>query len=175
MADDNTRLSNWFQIISNVAIIVGLGLVIYELNQSKQLAYASMVDQRTARMSARYLAMMGEDPRATLTRAALYPSELVEEDAATLEALYTDITLNWQNLCFTSRLLRIDRSCEPVIENEVRRFFSSAPGRIWLADWIDEMKGIPGMKGIAMIAEQTVSPEMGNYFASRYRALLAQR
>ena len=38
MADSTARFSNWFQIVSNVAIIFGLGLVVYELNQSKQLA-----------------------------------------------------------------------------------------------------------------------------------------
>ena len=38
MADRTTRFSNWFQLITNVTILFGLGLVVYELNQSKQLA-----------------------------------------------------------------------------------------------------------------------------------------
>ncbi len=36
MTDRSARFQHWFQIITNVAILFGLGLVVYELNQSKQ-------------------------------------------------------------------------------------------------------------------------------------------
>jgi hypothetical protein len=53
MADSTARFSNWFQIISNVAIIFGLGLVVYELNQSKQLASAQFITDSMARETIR--------------------------------------------------------------------------------------------------------------------------
>jgi hypothetical protein len=34
MAEGNARSRDWFQILSNIAIFIGLGLVIFELNQS---------------------------------------------------------------------------------------------------------------------------------------------
>jgi hypothetical protein len=39
-ADRTARSRDWLQIMSTVAIIISLGLVIYELNQSKQLVVA---------------------------------------------------------------------------------------------------------------------------------------
>jgi hypothetical protein len=41
MTDQSARLQNWFQIISNVAIIVGLALVIYEIRQNSLLLRVS--------------------------------------------------------------------------------------------------------------------------------------
>ncbi len=49
--DRSSRFQNWFQIISNVAIIFGLGLVVYELNQSKQLASAQFIIDNIARQT----------------------------------------------------------------------------------------------------------------------------
>jgi hypothetical protein len=43
MTDRSARFQHWFQLITNVAILFGLGLVVYELNQSKQLASAQFV------------------------------------------------------------------------------------------------------------------------------------
>ena len=73
MSDSNSRLRNWFQIISNVAIIVGLGLVVYELNQSKQLAFVQFMNDDFARLTDVRLAMMGDDPREALARAVSLP------------------------------------------------------------------------------------------------------
>jgi len=59
MADSTARFSNWFQIISNVAIIVGLALIVYELNQSKQLAWAQWSQADIQRVTSIQIAMMG--------------------------------------------------------------------------------------------------------------------
>ena len=51
MADCTARFSNWFQIISNVAIIVGLALIVYELDQSKKVANGQMIDAAASRQN----------------------------------------------------------------------------------------------------------------------------
>ena len=68
MADRTARFSNWFQIISNVAIIVGLALIVYELDQSKKVANGQMIDAAASRSNDLLLAMMGEDPRVQTSR-----------------------------------------------------------------------------------------------------------
>ena len=88
MADSTARFSNWFQIISNVAIIFGLGLVVYELNQSKQLVSGQFIKEYNARETSIRLAMMGEDPREALAKAALHPVDLDERDVVALDAYY---------------------------------------------------------------------------------------
>ncbi len=85
--DRSSRFQNWFQVISNIAIIFGLGLVVYELNQSRQFVHGQMMDQIASRQTNRMLVMMGENPQATLAKAALHPADLNERDVVTLDAL----------------------------------------------------------------------------------------
>ena len=92
MADRTARFSNWFQIISNVAIIFGLGLVVYELNQSKQLASAQFVIDDFERLTSIQIAIMGEDPREALAKAALHPADLNERDVVALDAYYLSVS-----------------------------------------------------------------------------------
>ena len=95
MTDSTARFSNWFQIISNVAIIVGLGLVTYELNQSKQLASVQFINDDFDRLTNRQLAIISDDPREALAKAALHPNDLTERDVVSLDALYESVVLNW--------------------------------------------------------------------------------
>ncbi len=53
MTDRSARSSNWFQILSNAAIIFGLGLVVYELNQSKQFVHAQLSNEHMTRITDR--------------------------------------------------------------------------------------------------------------------------
>ena len=73
MADSTARFSNWFQIISNVAIIVGLGLVIYELNQGKRLVLAQLTSDDASSLRERNMTIMGESPQDAIAKADLHP------------------------------------------------------------------------------------------------------
>ena len=66
--DRSSRFQNWFQIISNIAIIFGLGLVVFELSQSKQHATVQFINDDFDRLTAIQLAMMSEDPREALAK-----------------------------------------------------------------------------------------------------------
>lgn len=135
MADRTTRFSNWFQIISNVAIIFGLGLVAYELNQSKQLASAQFAIQNVERLTSIRIAMMGEDPREALAKAALHPADLNERDVVALDAYYESVVLGWISQRAFSRIADIETPWRSVIVDSVQRHFSSEPGRRWLRAW----------------------------------------
>jgi len=78
-----------------VAIIFGLGLVVYELSQSKQLASAQFAIDRIAREASVQIAMMGKDPREAFAKAALHPSDLNERDVVALDAYYDGINMGW--------------------------------------------------------------------------------
>jgi hypothetical protein len=169
MADSTARFSNWFQIISNVAIIVGLGLVVYELNQSKVVANGQMVDAFASRSNDLLLTMMGEDPREALAKAALHPEDLDEKDAVTLDAFYSSIAGGWGNLYFTSRLLDVDRRWRGGAQLQARMYFSSKPGRRWLEAWAD-LPMVP--TEISEIALAAVSEKSDNYMRTTYKLLL---
>ncbi len=70
MTDRSARFQHWFQLITNVAILFGLGLVVYELNQSKQFVWAQFSQENIQRLTSIQIAMMGVDPREALAKAA---------------------------------------------------------------------------------------------------------
>jgi hypothetical protein len=173
MADHTARFSNWFQIISNVAIIVGLGLVIYELNQAKQLARAQFVIDNSGHLTNVRIATMGEDPRAALAKAALHPADLNESDAVALDAFYDSITLGWASLRMSSQIADLDAPWQAVVADLARRHFGSEPGRRWLQVWAAEFDDTFGMKELAQIAVKAVQEDSGDNYRSRYEVLLA--
>ena len=172
MADRTARFSNWFQIISNVAIIFGLGLVVYELDQSKKVANGQMIDAFASRSNDRFLAMMGEDPRGALARAALHPGDLEEKDVVTLDAFYMSIYAGWANLYFTSGLLDVDRRWRGGVQAQARMHFSTEPGRRWLQAVSAEPQF--GVSEITELALATVSEKSGNHTRAIYELLLAK-
>jgi hypothetical protein len=173
MADRTARFSNWFQIISNVAIIFGLGLVVYELNQSKQLAAAQFAIQGAERLTSIRIAMMGEDPREALAKAALHPADLNERDVVALDAYYDSIVLGWFSQRLYSRIADIERPWRSSIVDSVQRNFSSEPGRRWLRAWAAGIDDTFGMADIADIAEKAVQDDSSDIYRSRYELLLS--
>ncbi|MBW2423889.1 MAG: hypothetical protein JRG86_06560 [Deltaproteobacteria bacterium] len=166
MADRTARFSSWFQIISNIALIVGLALVVYELNQSKLVANGQMIDAHASRMNDQYLAMMGEDPREALAKAALHPADLDEKDAVTLDAFYTSIISGWANLYFTSGLLDVERRWRAGVSTQARMYFSSEPGRRWLqATAADPPMGLTEIFDLALasVGEKSDDPMRATY------------
>ena len=173
MADRTARFSNWFQIITNVAIIFGLGLVVYELNQSKQLASGQFVIDNLARETSLRLAKMGEDPREALAKAALHPADLNERDAVALDAYYESVTIGWFNLQLSSQSAGIDAPWKEGVAYSVRREFSSEPARRWLRAWVAGMDDSQGGMEVAEIAKKALADDSGNFPRSRYELLLA--
>jgi hypothetical protein len=172
--DRSSRFQNWFQIISNIAIIIGLGLVIYELNQSKQFVRAQLANEHMSRMTDRNLASMGDDPREALAKAALRPSALNEVDAVTLDALYSDVVNGWGVLRFSSETIGADLAWRSAVSGEARLYFSSDPGRRWLNAWTEEIAEKLGMTVFAQLALEAVRDESVNHYRSTYELLLAK-
>lgn len=174
MADRTARFSNWFQIISNVAIIFGLGLVVYELNQSKQLASGQFIRDYNARETSIRLAMMGEDPREALAKAALHPADLNERDVVALDAYYQSIVMGWFSLERSSKHADIDVPWRENVPFSIGREFSSEPARRWLRAWVAGMGDHP-LAGteIYEIVKKAVQEDSGNYPRSQYELLLA--
>ena len=135
MTDRSARFQHWFQLITNVAILFGLGLVVYELNQSKQLASAQFVIDDMARETSIQLAMMGEDPREALAKAALHPADLNERDVVALDAYYLKHRLRLVQLRRSTRSSPASICPGGRSWQTARRSFSSEPARRWLRAW----------------------------------------
>ena len=83
------KTSHWLMIIGNFGLLVGVILVVIQINQNseltrEQLNYAVWTDRMNLQ-----LAMMGENPAAAVAKAIEAPSELTVEEAKVLDAIYT--------------------------------------------------------------------------------------
>jgi hypothetical protein len=173
MADKTARFSNWFQIISNVAIIVGLALIVYELNQSKQLAHAQFAQEDFQGLVSTQIATMGEDPREALAKAALHPADLNERDVVALDAYYESIVFGWFNVQLSSQSAGFDVPWRENVAVSVRTEFSSEPARRWLRAWVAGMDGSFGGMEVYEIAKNALQDDPGNFPRSQYELLLA--
>ena len=89
----SNRLIDSIQIITSLAVVAGLGLVVYELRQSHSLARAEAAGQTRAVQSAEYTQMLGENFSETLAKACREPDALTPSEQIQMYA-YVSLQLN---------------------------------------------------------------------------------
>ena len=77
---------DWIQITSSVAIVIGLVVVIYELNQNFLNARAQLTHDDYVNIHAHLYTLMGENPALAIAKARKSPHELTEEDRIVVDA-----------------------------------------------------------------------------------------
>jgi hypothetical protein len=169
---DQNRFGGWTQLLGNLAIVAGIGIVIFELNQNKELAYAQMFAQGHADIDNQFLAMQGEDPRQALFKAEFCPSELAGEDVVTLSAYYERWVSSWQRIYRTNRIAALERPWRLVVQKDVRRVFSSRLARRWLNAYLDESEKILMAEEMKEVVVQTLAEPPGSLQKDLYIALL---
>ena len=91
---DSQALSSWLQTIAAIAVLCGLGLVIWELRQARDIAKIQSVSDGMAGYSQRVQAMMGEDSAAAVAKACDEPDSLTTEDMIVLNHFHTELLNN---------------------------------------------------------------------------------
>jgi hypothetical protein len=82
------RINRWSTAISNVALLGGLVLVAVQIRQNTAITRAQLMNDYYLADMQLELAMMGEDPAASFTRAVFDPEALTEYDAAILDRYF---------------------------------------------------------------------------------------
>ena len=168
------RLNNAVQVMTVVALVAGFALVIWELQQNKDLAYGQILTDEMTRFHDRSLVLMGEDPREALAKASLAPESLSEQDAVTLHGFYSTVTLNWGGIRLTARVSGIDRMpWESTVKSQAKTYMSSPAGRKWLEHWAENSEFAD--PEVASVALSALKETQVDYFGSSLRALLAQK
>ncbi len=83
-------VTDWLQIITSVVVVAGLGLVIWELQQARELTQAQLTSEGWARLSERNMAIVGENGAEVLAKACDQPSALTSTDVRIMEAITHD-------------------------------------------------------------------------------------
>ena len=121
---------DWIQLLTNLAVVIGLVLLIYELNQSRNLTRAQVVDQVYGAAVNRNLALMGESPEQAIAKSVFRPEEITESDAIILTQFYTALLVSWLRNKDEHGVGYFGSSYEQVISSEAY-FINTVPGRKW--------------------------------------------
>lgn len=98
MTGQTQPVASWFQALSNVAVVVGIVALIFELNQTRDLARAETLTNTYIAAMTRNLALMGESPHEVLAKTIFAPDTLTEADAVVINQFYTVVIINWRTL-----------------------------------------------------------------------------
>ena len=80
------RTSHWITLAGNAGLLIGLALVIFQINQNSELVREQLDQSRWTDNMNLHLAMMGENPAKAMATAIENPSALSVEDTRVLDA-----------------------------------------------------------------------------------------
>ena len=88
----STKLTDWIQLVTGLAVIIGLALVVYELRQSHTLAQQQAATATYSDLIAVQQTYLGEDFMTTFAKACTEPQNLTDRELLQMRA-YRNIQL----------------------------------------------------------------------------------
>ncbi len=123
---------DWLQIITNIGVVFGLLLLLYELNQSRDLTRAQVVDSMYETVVIRSLSLIGETPEAAIAKSVFQPDELTESEAVVLSQFYTSLLVSWLRNKDERGAGFFEQAYAEVVASEAY-YLNTEPGRRWWA------------------------------------------
>ena len=133
-------LSTWVQIVTGVAVVVGLVLVIVELRQVQTLSRAQLSSDAMIQRTNIQMALAGENAAAALAKACIDPESLRPDEMRTLDAYlyarYLSILrmglLTYRDGLYTEKYLQL--TAAGTIRETI---LDTAYGRAWFKVFLD--------------------------------------
>ncbi len=94
---DATRVGLWIQVATVTSVILGIGLVVWELRQQREFAETQHVTDNSSWYSASVQSAMGDNPAASIAVACDNPDEMSTADMVVLMSYYQDILYRVRN------------------------------------------------------------------------------
>jgi hypothetical protein len=85
---DSQTVSNWIQLITGVSVLIGLGLVVWELQQSRDAILSQLSSEYYQIRAQERSAVFGEDAANALAKACNRPADLSESELVVLDHVY---------------------------------------------------------------------------------------
>ena len=85
---NSEKVSHWLTLAANIGVIAGLVLVAIQINQNVEITKAKIANDYFLADMALELAMMGEDPAHSWSKAVYEPDKLTTKDAVILDRYF---------------------------------------------------------------------------------------
>ena len=129
-------MNSWLTLAANVGVLAGLILVAVQIRQNTRVTKAQMANDWYLADMELELAMMGENPAASWTKAVYSPDELTHQDAAILDRYFNYGLVQLQRLHQMSEWGMADDRWKDRI-SYLRWHLGNDVGRRWWAHFKD--------------------------------------
>ena len=156
---ESQKLSNWTQLVTGVAVLIGLGLVVWELQQARQLARAQISSESFAFGAQNNAGLLGEEAAAVIAKACRAPEKLTEVDYVILNAHYANrVNVLMRMQIIEQRSGLYDGDWHRFAPGVFNRIFETAAGRGWWKSAPSRYEGELAKVGNDLLAEITAIP-----------------
>ena len=98
MQKEQSRISTWLSVLTNIAILAGLLLVVFELNQNSELARVGLLHEGTVVENDLWLSLMNEAPNEVIAKSVECPERLTYADYIVIDSyLFTALNIVYRN------------------------------------------------------------------------------
>jgi hypothetical protein len=132
------RVNRWLTLTANVALLAGLVLVAYELNQNRSLARMELINQGNVAQNQVWAILMGELPGEVIARAIECPEEMTYADFMGMDAfLYTSMNALYRNYELAEEGIFTAEEWRQSVETYASWYLGNPFGRAW---WTEEAR-----------------------------------
>jgi hypothetical protein len=85
---DSQSIGNWIQLITSIAVLLGLGLVVWELQQNREATMSQLSSDHYQIAAQERAAVLGENAANALAKACFKPTELTDAELVVLDHFY---------------------------------------------------------------------------------------
>jgi len=150
-------VDSWLGILANLGVIAGLVMVALQIRQNTEITKAQVANDWYMADMQLELAMMGENPARSWTRAVFSPQDLDEHDAAVLDRYFNFGLVQVQRLERMHQLGMADERWKERV-GYLRWHLGNEVGRRWWAHFRGEFSADFASMVDALLSEEETAP-----------------
>jgi len=132
------RLFRWLTLGANLGVLIGLVLVIVQINQNTQLARSTYRSEGNVVANQIWANMMGDRIGEAIEKSVECPDELTHAEFMALDAyLFTSINMIYRDYQLAQEGLYSDADWKGTVDLYVQWYLANPFGRAW---WLEEAK-----------------------------------
>ena len=121
-----------FQTLSNLGVVAGILLLVFELNQDRRLAEAQFLNGIQVSFQQNERLMLAADPAALWEKSVFEPSSLTAAEIRAMDAWFTLLVNTWYQLWLLEQRDLIDAgSTSGAVRGDVRFYLANHYGQLW--------------------------------------------
>ena len=130
------RISGWVSLITNIALLGGIALVAYEINQNSELVRVQLVNEGIRHSNEMYAMGMGDNPMEVIARAGECPETMNYADFIVMDAfLYTSINILYRDYQLAQEGIFTEARWKSGVDALAHWFLGNKFGQAW---WDEE-------------------------------------